>query len=205
MFDPSNLDDQENWAGGFYELAIEIGPADDGRLEQMLSALWRIAGIEGCFVDISGERHRRVAAPVSLSSLEAAGHLRGTVTLPGDRVSVCGVLAMREEEAGTGRSDWLALNVPLGALARIDARIGGFPFDKESGTASLSWRKPLDNWLADVGTRVYGVVPFQLALVGLEPLGEIHAEELKLGVPKARMYGILVPANGKLRYYEATS
>jgi len=89
VIDPSNLDDQENWAGGFYELAIEIGPTDDRRLEETLTALWRIAAIEGCFVGGRAGRSGRVAVPVSLSSLETAGHLRGAVTLPGNRVSVC--------------------------------------------------------------------------------------------------------------------
>jgi hypothetical protein len=97
------------------------------------------------------------------------------------------------------------LYVPLGALARIDVRVGGFPFGDEGGAASLSWRRPLDTWLAEVGTRIYSEVPFELALVGLEPLGEIHADELQGGIPKLRMYGILAPMNGKLRYYEATS
>jgi len=205
VFDPSNLDDKDNWLGGFYELAIEVGPTHDGRLEQTLTALWRIAAIDGCFTDARGERSRPVAVPVSLSSLETAGGLSGLVTLPGNRVSVCGVLTMREEEAGVGHSDWLVLNVPLGALARIDVRVGGFPFGDEGGAASLSWRRPLDTWLAEVGTRIYSEVPFELALVGLEPLGEIHADELQVGIPKVRMHGILAPINGKLRYYEATS
>ncbi len=111
---------------------------------------------------------------------------------------------MRDDEAGVG-PDWLVLYVPLGALARIDVRVGGFPFGDESGAASLSWRRPLDAWLAEVGTRIYSEVPFELALVGLESLGEIHADELQVGIPKVRMHGILTPMNGKLRYYEATS
>jgi len=205
VIDPSNLDDQENWAGGFYELAIEIGPTDDRRLEETLTALWRIAAIEGCFVGGRAGRSGRVAVPVSLSSLETAGHLRGAVTLPGNRVSVCGVVALREEKAGTGRSDWLVLYVPLGALARIDPRVRGFPFDDQSGAASLAWRRPLDMRLADVGTRVYTEVPFELALVGLESVGEIHAEGLQAGIPTVRMHGILAPVDGKLRYYGATS
>jgi len=36
-------------------------------------------------------------------------------------------------------------------------------------------------------------------------LGEIHADELQVGVPNVRIHGILAPLNGKLRYYEATS
>ena len=204
MLDPSKLDDKDNWLGGFYELAIEVGPTHDGRLEKTLAALWRIAAIHGCFTDARG-RSRPVAVPVSLSSLETAGGLSGLVTLPGNRVSVCGVLTMREEEAGVGHSDWLVLYIPLSALARIDSRVGGFPFGADSGAASLSWRRPLDTWLADVGTRIYTEVPFELALVGFESMAELHAHDLRGGVPKIRMHGVLVPINGKVRYYEATS
>jgi len=205
MPDPSDLDDQENWAGGFYELAIDVGPTDDGRLERALTALWRIAAIEGCFARTNGKRPQLVAVPVSLSSLQTAGHLRGVVTLPADRVSVCGVVAMREGIAGTGHSDWLILYVPLGALARIDPRIGGFPFDDRSGAPSLLWRRPLDAWLADIGTRLYAEVAFELALIGMEPLGGVHAEELRAGIPQDRMHGVLAQVDGKLRYYQPSS
>ncbi len=112
---------------------------------------------------------------------------------------------MREDEAGVGHSDWLVLYIPLGALARVDVRVGGFPFGDDGGAASLSWRRPIDTWLAEVGTRIYSEVPFELALVGYESLAEIDAHELRGGVPKVRMHGILAPMNGKLRYYEATS
>ena len=33
--DPSDVDDYSNWIGGWYELAIVVGPADDARLERV--------------------------------------------------------------------------------------------------------------------------------------------------------------------------
>jgi hypothetical protein len=29
MADPSDLNDDENWSGGFYELSLEVGERDD--------------------------------------------------------------------------------------------------------------------------------------------------------------------------------
>jgi len=33
--DSSDVDDYSNWIGGWYELAIVVGPADDARLERV--------------------------------------------------------------------------------------------------------------------------------------------------------------------------
>ena len=49
MTDPAAFTDGENWNGGFYELAIELGPTDDDRLDRALVALWQEAGVEGCY------------------------------------------------------------------------------------------------------------------------------------------------------------
>jgi len=63
------------------------------------------------------------------------------VPLPsGDRV-VCGGFSSRYEGI-----DELALYLPLGALDRVDPRIGGYPFDESSGVESFCWRAPLDRW-----------------------------------------------------------
>src|SRR2546428_930923 len=35
----SQLDDPDNWVGGFYELALELGPSDDERLEAAIRAV----------------------------------------------------------------------------------------------------------------------------------------------------------------------
>jgi len=204
--DAAAIDNEDNWTGGFYELAIEVGPTSDARLEETLTALWRLAGIQGTLAVTSRKPLRHGPAPLNLTSLDSAGHLRGVIDLPVGHRSVCGVVAVREEMAGPaiGHSDWLALYVPLGALARIDARIAGFPFDIESGSASLSWRRSLDEWLAGIGRSVYGEVPFCLALVGFEALGDVHADDLGSGVPHVRQHGFLLPQNSRLWYYPAT-
>lgn len=199
MADASDLNDDENWSGGFYELAVEIGPRDDLRLEQTLLAVWRHASVRGCMAVAEYRPLQHADVPLSLQSLDKNGHLRGLVRLPSASTSVCGVVAVREEDG----SDWLDFYLPLGALARTDSAIGSFPFGDDGSERSFAWRRPLDGWLTDIGSRVYEDVQFRVGLVGFEVLGELRAQELVGGVPGERFYGLLVPTNTKLEYHEA--
>lgn len=207
MADASDLNDDENWSGGFYELSIELGERDDSRLEKALLAVWRHASVQGCFAPeyqfFSGSTPARLVGhnPVSLSlrSLEGLGHLRGVVELPDERQIVCGTVAIREDDG----PDWLDFYLPLGALGRTDPRVRGFPFGDDYGVATFPWRQPIDHWLADIGSRVHDEVPYRLGLIGCEVSGEVYADQLVAGVPDEHDIGYLLPLNGKLAYREA--
>lgn len=157
---PDDMSFSENWSGGFYELVLELGPADDARLDRAVRALWRAADVRGCRPE-----HDQPDVEPSADALLAAGHLRGTVTLPSRARVVCGGFASRFEDDDT---DELELYLPLGALTRVDRRIRAFPFDEHSGAESLQWREPLDRWLADVAGAVHAEVPLRRALIGFE-------------------------------------
>ncbi len=118
MAAPDDASDAANWSGGFYELSLTLGAADDARLDRAVRHLWRAAAVQG--------PEPRVVL---------GDHLRGTLTLPTGARVVCGSYASRWEDVDT-----LLLYLPLGALARTDRRIGGFPFDARSGAESLAWR-----------------------------------------------------------------
>lgn len=188
-----DMNDGENWTGGFYELYLILGPVDDDNLDRAVRALWRAAGIDGCRVsgvDASG----LVDVEPGAAALLKHGHLRGTLTLPsGDRV-VCGGFSSRYEDV-----DRLDLYLPLGALARVDRRIGGYPFDEHSGVESLSWRAPLDRWLADVAAVVHGDVPLQRALIGFEV-----DEDADIAADR-RYAAVLLPSPEGLDYRPANS
>ncbi|WP_371589738.1 hypothetical protein [Streptomyces virginiae] len=196
MHDPASFTDDENWSGGFYELAIEIGDRSDELLQLGLSALWRAAAIDGCYGRRDREPGEQDDVACTVSSLAEFGHLRGTVTLPSGRRVVCGCLAIREDDG----TDWLAFYLPVGALSRVDAKIGGFPFGQDGGTVSLEWRRTLDNWLAVVGADIFQEVPFRLGLIGFELSGETCAEQLDGHAPEERWEGYLLPAGGRLRF-----
>ncbi|TYC22462.1 hypothetical protein FXF52_20675 [Micromonospora sp. MP36] len=189
----------DNWHGGFYELALELGGAgDDERLRRALVAVWRIAGVVGCYANRQSEPSAQDVVPCTVESLERFGHLRGVVELPsGDRL-VCGAVAVREEHG----ADWLDFYLPLGALGRVDGRVGGYPFLPDDDD-SLAWRRPVDDWLASVGRRVYDEVDFRLGLIGFEVSGDTSAEKLGRGPTSPRRIAYLVPDGEGLRYLPA--
>ena len=136
---PDDLNVEENWHGGFYELGLQLGPRDDDRLETALTALWTAAGVSGCYAPTYNPL-RHAPADLSLESLEGHGHLRGIVRLPSGDEVVCGSVAIRFDDG----DDWIELYLPLGALGSTDERIGPFPFGEPGGPVSLAWRLPID-------------------------------------------------------------
>src|SRR5579859_7388708 len=138
---PPQLRDRDAWTGGFYELAIQLGERDDMRLQAAVTVLTRTAGITGPW-HVQWQPDLVLRASWTIADL-AAGQLAGQVELPGGQQVICAVVAVREDHG----DDWLDLCIPLEALGRGDARIGGFPFEPDNG-ASLAWRRPIDNWFA---------------------------------------------------------
>lgn len=194
--DPAAFTDAENWAGGYYELAVELGDTSDERLQRALTELWDAAGIEGCHVRRDREPAEQDEVPRTVASLEEYGHLRGTVVLPSGHRVVCRCVAVREEDG----PDWLDFCLPLGALGRTDRRVRGFPFGDDGGEVSLRWRRPLDEWLATVGTKVFRAVPFRLGLIGFETSGRAYAHDLGGTAPAERWEGHLLPSGATVRF-----
>lgn len=184
MSSPDDVDDASNWTGGFYELLLVLGAPDDTRFDRAVRSLWRAAGARlGPGEPTPGG-----------GALETAGHLRGSLTLPsGDRV-VCGLYAFRNESA-----DSLELYLPLGALCQVEERIGAYPFDDRSGPESLTWRDPLDRWLATVATRVHSDVPFEHAVIGFE------IDDTPSPTATKRWSALLQPHPNGLHFHPATT
>ncbi|MER5266090.1 hypothetical protein ABTZ99_28785 [Actinosynnema sp. NPDC002837] len=197
MHDPMAFTDAENWTGGFYELSLEVGDHDDERLQRALTALWGAAAATDGYGHRDREPADQVAVPVTVASLDEFGHLRGIARTPVGSV-VCGCLATRFDEA----EDWVTWYLPLGALARVDRRVGGFPFGPDGEPRSQAWRAPLDAWLAGVAEEVFRQVDFRLGLIGFE-VDLVTAAELGGEVPEQRWNGYLLPADGQLTYTPA--
>lgn len=204
MADPLDLDHDDNWNGGFYELALQLGPRDDARLAAALAGVWAAARVHGCYARRleGGRRHEPV--PCDLDSLETRGHLKGVVRLEIGLEVVCGVVAVREEQ--DEMNDWLDFYLPLGALADADPRVGAYPFEEPESDGSFAWRAPLDTWLAEIGRRVFGVVPFRLGIIGFEVSGVTSATDLGGQAPVDRpQTGYLIPQADGLGFFPATS
>jgi hypothetical protein len=199
VHDPTAFTDPENWTGAFYELSLVFGDCDDERLQRAVTTLWRAAAITGCYGSIDREPADQSAVPVTVASLREFGMLRGIVRPPLGGPVVCGCDVMRFDR---DNCDWLTLNLPLGALERVEPRIGGFPFGPDGGPESLAWRAPLDTWLAGVADEVFRHVGFRFGLIGFD-LDYTTAADLNGVVSQQGRNGYLWPANGQLTYTPA--
>ena len=193
---PPQLCERDAWTGGFYELAMQLGERDDVRLQVAVGVLARRAGITGPWhVQWQPDRVR----PVSWSSADlVAGQLRGQAQLPGGQQVICAVAAVREDRG----DDWLDLCIPLEALGRGDARIGGFPFEPDGG-ASLSWRRPIDDWLARLADEIRQETGFRHAVIGFEVSGSVRAETLT-DQPEDRPYALVIWVSKELSPHSVT-
>lgn len=176
------------WAGGEYELAIELGPRDDARLEAAIRAMWEHPALSGCF-----DRHDREPAdqervPPSLAEMEHGRGTLGVLSLPGGGAKVaCATLIGRSEESTI---DWVGLLIPIGSLSLV-REVGPFPSD--DGTPIRPWREPLDQLLVEIARRIYEVTPFRLALIDHDILRETSADKIIASgsIPSERWTGYL--------------
>jgi hypothetical protein len=183
------LGDRDAWAGGDYELAIRLGAPDDAVLQTATRALLRAAGIEGLWRNAPEHPERIEGDTWTLQPND--DHLYGVVELPSGQSVICGVMAIRYE----GDDDWLYLYLPLAALGRLDARIGAYPFEADEEASSLAWRKPLDEWLAQLALEVRRAVSFKLALIGFEE--RVDEDEVSVPTPLQKDRSVsVVMANG---------
>ena len=184
------------WNGGYYELAIEIGPTSDQRLRTALTTIWSHPTLQGCYRDRRQEPDEQQQLNPQNDEVELEGHLQGIARLPNGIEVACGTCTIREENG----SDWLDLYIPMGALSE-GYEVETYPFG-ESGEYSEDWQRPVEDWLVAIGHHVFSQVKFALALIGFEVSGDYYAEEIEnQGVPEQRFIGYLWPAGEKLTYY----
>jgi hypothetical protein len=191
----------DTWTGGFYELALEIGPrGDDKKLWLALQTLWLHPDLTGVFLEREHEPESQPQLSPTLDHVQHHHSLYGIVRLPNHHQVACATFFVREE-AG---SDWLVFYLPMGALSQ-GYPVGSFPFGAAGDSQPSSWRQELDAWLAQLATFVFAQVKFELGLIGHEVSGEASATELRQhGLPEQRWFGYLVPEEKAVTFYPPT-
>ena len=167
-----------DWRGSYYQLAIELSAeADDARLTAGLEAL--TGGFERC-AGPSGDDEEDVHA----RELELMRSLYGVLSLPEARRLGARALVLRERSG----SDWLALCVPSGMMERA-----GYRLDDPISNGFLS---ALDRAFLGIADQVCAAAAFDLALVGEEVSGLLHARDFTWKPEAAAWYlrrgGVLV-------------
>ncbi|MFC8346914.1 hypothetical protein [Streptomyces sp. NPDC057280] len=176
------------WGEGTYELAIEVGSADDDRLQAVLDAVWGAAGARGCYGHKDREPEEQETVPRTVASLEEFGRLLGRARLPSGEPVVCEVSAVRGGDDDGG--DWLAFGVPLSALRQAGVEFEDGPYFRSAAA---------DGWLAGIGQDAFREAPFSLGLVGWSVSGLTDAETLGGVLPESRGMVYLLPSGGNLR------
>ncbi len=188
----------EAWLGGFYEVAFEICPRSDERLQAALAAVWAHPDIDGCYLD----RNREPADQprVSPEGLGSGTHLLGIARLLSGAPCACGTCLIREDDG----SDWLVFYLPMGSLVTCYPEAGGFPFPSDKDWPG-PWRTDVEDWLANVGRWVARSASFDLGLIGFEVSGDAYAAQIDgQGVPATRYIGYLWPSGRAVAYYPRT-
>ena len=189
----SRFTEPDTWHGGYYELAIELGPRSESRLRSALTRLWSHPHLEGCYasreLDPNAQPH---IAPVLTAE---PGHLYGLATLPNGVAVACGTCVVREEDG----PDWLDLYLPLGGLG-LAYPVGAYPFGAEP--TAPSWQPELDAWFRAIGVFVFQAVPFALGVIGFEASGSVYSHDLSAtGIPSKCGVALLWPTTSGLLFH----
>ena len=183
------------WSGGYFELALELGPRSDERVRAALSVVWAHPTLAGCFEisDSEPEDQERIAP----GDIAIEQNAYGVADIPGVGRTCCLSIVFRESDG----SDWLTLGVPMGSLAHV-APTGAYPFEDDT---DLSWRSAMYAWLRQIAETVSVHVPFQLGLIEHEVSGDTCADDVRReGIPSKRWFGYLWPENGQLEWFGPT-
>jgi hypothetical protein len=205
--DPADFCDDENWHGGYYEVAVNLGNRNDlesdTRLRAAREALWSVDDLQGPYVDRWSDASEQARAVLEGLDIEEPPPLYGLARLPTGDVVVCSNHVIREiENPGEDSCDWLDLSLPLGALGRVDQRVGAYPFDDQDG--SIEWRRSLDDFFVDIVRTVAAAVSFRYAVIGCEVSGDRAWESFGERPPTERWATYVTPTSGGIEVTPAT-
>ncbi|WP_430509866.1 hypothetical protein [Gottfriedia solisilvae] len=189
MLEISTYQDKDSWAGGYYELAIELHP--DGDTKRLINALEILCGLDEVNELYESELDYKVKATVVPNSIdeESSCRLYTTINLPDNTIIGAVIIILRIE----GEADLISLSIPIGMLGRI------YPIDY--GTEfSINykfndWQKSFDEFLISIAEKLYILEPFNLGTIGWEVLAEINQSEITASEIETAKTPILIPSD----------
>ena len=179
MADPTAFADGADWAGSYYELAVELAAGADPLAA--VRAAWEHPDLTGCYLGRrTGPDDQERVAPAALT-LPAARSVHGWARTPAGR-TVCVTHVV---------GGWVDVCLPTGALERL---VPGVRHPIDGYEQNRMWREPLDVWFATVADRIARSAPIRVAYVG----EEVSGLDLPLGdggdPPADRGVSVLVPS-----------
>ena len=80
----------EYGVGGFYEFTLWLGTAPETQVQQVLSALWSLPNLDGCYLDDTRRTTDQARLSPKVLTLVDYYRLYGQATLPDGNVIACG-------------------------------------------------------------------------------------------------------------------
>ncbi len=148
------------WAGGSWELAVDLGRRSRRAATATVRWIWSRNEFDGPYATNQMAAEDQVRVISDRSHGEHLSQLYGLVDVPTFGRLVCSTTVFREPD-----EDWLLLGIPIGALGILDDRVGGYPFDADPDDEP-EWALPIDNWMAAVALDLMEVIPFRRANIG---------------------------------------
>jgi hypothetical protein len=189
----TNLD---TWAGGFYELSMELPAQDDATTARALTTLWLLPQLAGCYARNDIEPSQQVA--LDLAELPIEGHLYGIAILPDGHRCVCG--SYTTHFASDGR--WLNFYLPMAALEKLYP-VGGYPFGPATPELAAALTS-LNEWFRTVAEGVYQRFAFAFGVIGFETDYVAVKTQTLDAIPEERWDGLLIPKEDGLIWYPPT-
>lgn len=181
-----------DWLNGHYELLVMY--RDPYAWVEAAKTLWRLPHFSGVWTErefdpevdpFQDPQDILIACDLMEKNLLGVAHLRNGKSVP------CGT--------AVGSSGWLALFLPLAGL-ELAYDVGGFPWRDQD----RRWIGELNDWLVEIGRKVFHSVPFEIAAVGFETevVGVLDVDiSLPIDAPPKLHCGFLLPAGQEVRWY----
>jgi hypothetical protein len=176
------------WYGGFYELAIELGPhGDNDLILAALSSIWGQPEVLGPFLDNDIEPSLQQRAQLNTEER----HLYGVLHLNNSSALCCGSYVV-QEDVEPGGSDWILFYVPAQSAHQV---LGGSIEEMDIFSEELI---PLVKQYCKMAGAIFQRAAYRMALVGFEVSGEAYADTITSKELRGAGRGALLPRNHRL-------
>ncbi len=185
------------WAGGHFELDIELPNANRSTIKNALTLLWAHPALEGCYLQSDVEPANQ--QKVSPANSDHEGHWHGVAKLPNTKLSCCGTYWGDYHDNGC----WVGFYLPLGSLGQAYP-VGAYPFLQPTELSPELWIREIDTWLEGIARYIYQQLKFKVGLTGFEV--DVFDKSLwqNDAISADRWEGILKPQNNELIWYPPT-
>ena len=149
----------ETWHGSAFDLGLEYRPtAEDQLFLRAVETLWRHPALTGPWPRRE-EYGNSIQITPDMLPRDSTLSLYGVLRLPDGREAACSSFVVRPND----EPDSLSFGLPSGMLERL------FPVSHNPmGVKGNPWLREIEDMLADIAAWVYGVAPFELAVLGEE-------------------------------------